>query len=62
MSYIETEIKKINLKSDVISIKITDYVGNETKYLKLNDQETILALETFIAEIKANLKIKAEKD
>ena len=60
MSYIETEIKKINLKSDVISIKITDYVGNETKYLKLNDQETILALETFIAEIKT--KIKAEKD
>lgn len=54
-NYYKDQIEKINPKSSVISIKITDFDGNETKNFSLN-KESIPELKKLISKILKNTK------
>lgn len=54
--YTENELKKINVKSDTVNIKVSDYDGNSTKNLGMNDKQSLMAMKKFIEERMKNLK------
>lgn len=54
--YTTNELNRINIKADTISIQVTDYDGNKTKYLGLNDKEAVMAFKKFIEMRMKNIK------
>lgn len=52
--YTDKELSQINVAADTVNVKVSDYDGNSTKNLGLNDMESLKAMEKFIkARIKA---------
>lgn len=46
--YAMSELNKINVDAETVSIVVTDYDGNKTKYLGLNDKQSLMALKNFV--------------
>lgn len=54
--YTSNELKRINPKAETVNILVTDYDGNKTKNLGLNDKEAITAFKKFIEARMKNIK------
>jgi len=57
-NYYKSEINKLKNRDEPITIKLTDYDGNSTKYLTLNS-ESIIELELLLNELKDTFNKKA---
>lgn len=57
-NYTKNELGRINTKAETINIQVSDYDGNKTKYLGMNDQQACMAFKKFIEQRMKNLKIK----
>jgi hypothetical protein len=59
-NYYKEQLKRINSSSKVITIKISDYEGNETKYFSLNNRESLKEMKLFLELIEVELNAKGE--
>lgn len=50
--YYEAELEKINANSEVITIKVYDFQGNETRYFSLNHEDALKAMKKLIKNIE----------
>lgn len=54
--YTSNELKRINVKADTVNIKVTDYDGNSTKNLGMNNKQDLMAMKKFIEMRMKNIK------
>lgn len=47
-NYTQKELSNINVKADTVDIQVSDYDGNKTKYLGMNDKQALMAMKKFI--------------
>lgn len=57
-NYVKRALESLNCNSQTIDVKLSDYQGNKTKFLGLNDIESIQELIDFLEKRKSIFKIK----
>ena len=57
-NYYKSQLNELKNRDEPITIKLTDYDGNSTKYLTLNS-ESIIELELLLNELKDTFNKKA---
>jgi len=55
MNYTKKELSLLNCNSQTITVKLSDYRGNKTKFLGLNDIDSIQELIDFLEKRKGIL-------
>jgi len=46
--YTTMELNRINPTAETINVKVSDYDGNSTKFLGMNDMKALMAMKKFI--------------
>ena len=59
-NYTQEQLKRIQVAAPTVSIVVHDYDGNATKYLGLNDAESIKAFREFLDQREKQLTKKVD--
>jgi len=51
----KSELKQINPSAETVNVQVRDYDGNKTKFMGMNDKESINSLINFFKERLKNL-------